>query len=115
MVTIEYAHSGKAHCLQVFGHAAAAPKGEDLICCAVSTLAYTAAQNALRLYEQGDLQQFPDTSLNVGTAQVAAVATVEGGERVAQMFCTVATGFEMLARQYPEHVMFRETVNGAKA
>ena len=115
MVTIEYAHSEKAHCLQVFGHAAAAPKGEDLVCCAVSTLAYTATQSALQLYEQGDLRQFPDTLLNAGTAQVAAVATAEGKERVAQMFRTVAIGIEMLARQYPEHVMFRETVNGEKA
>ena len=115
MVTVEFAHSDKAFCLQVYGHARTAPKGEDLVCCAASTLIYTAAQNALNLYELGALRQFPETILNSGNAQVAAVAEEATIERVDQMFRTVAIGFEMLARQYPEFVMFRETVTGDKA
>lgn len=112
MVTVEYAHSEKAHCIQVYGHARSAPKGEDLVCCAASTLIYTAAQSALDLYEQGALRQFPDTILDSGNAQVAALALPETIEKVAQMFRTVATGFDMLARQYPEYLVYRETVNG---
>jgi len=115
MVTVEYVHSEKAFCLQVYGHARFAPKGEDLVCCAVSTLTYTAAQSALQLYEQGQLRQFPETLLESGTAQVAAVAVPEAIEQVAQMFRTVANGFDLLARQYPEYIVFRETVNGEKA
>ena len=112
MVTVEYTRTNKAFCLQVYGHARSAPKGEDLVCCAASTLAYTAAQSALELYEDGALRQFPDTVMESGSAQVAAVATPEDIERVAQMFRTIATGYEMLARQYPEYIMFRETVQG---
>lgn len=115
MVTVEFARSGKAFCLQVYGHARTAPKGEDLVCCAASTLIYTAAQNALCLYEAGALRQFPDTTLNSGNAQVAAVAEETAVERVEQMFRTIAVGYEMLARQYPEYVMFRETVSGEQA
>lgn len=115
MVTVEYAHSDRAFCLQVYGHARSAPKGEDLVCCAASTLAYTAAQNALELYEQGALRQFPDTILDSGNAQVAAVAAPEATVRVEQMFHTIAIGFDMLARQYPEYLMFREVVNGEQA
>lgn len=112
MVTVEYARTDKAFCLQVYGHARTAPKGEDLVCCAASTLIYTAAQSALDLYEDCALRQFPDTVMESGNAQVAAVAVPESLERVEQMFRTVATGLEMLARQYPEYVMFRELVNG---
>ena len=115
MVTVEYAHSDRAFCLQVYGHARSAPKGEDLVCCAASTLTYTAAQNVLELYERGALRQFPDTTLNPGNAQVAAVATPDAVEKVEQMFRTIAIGFDMLARQYPDYLMFRETVNGEQA
>lgn len=115
MITVEYAHSDRAFCLQVYGHARSAPKGEDLVCCAASTLVYTAAQSALDLYEQGALRQFPDTILASGNAQVAALAMHEGREKVEQMFRTVAAGFELLARQYPEYIVFRETVNGEQA
>ena len=115
MVTVEYAHSNSAFCLQVYGHAQSAPKGEDLVCCAASTLIYTAAQSALDLYSDGALRQFPETVLDSGNAQVAAVAAAGAQERVAQMFRTVAVGFELLARQYPEHLMFRETVNSEQA
>ena len=112
MVTVEYKRAGKAFCLEVYGHARSAPKGEDLVCCAASTLTYTAAQSALDLYEQGALKHFPDTILSSGNAQVAAVAQQETQEKVEQMFRTVAAGFELLARQYPKYLRFLETVNG---
>lgn len=115
MVTVEYHHSDRAFCIQVYGHARSAPKGQDLVCCAASTLTYTAAQNVLDLYEQGALRQFPETVTNPGNAQVAAVAEHGYEERVEQMFRTIAVGYELLARQYPEYVMFREVVNGEKA
>ena len=112
MVTVEFTRSGRAFCLQVFGHARSAPKGEDLVCCAASTLAYTAAQSALDLYERGAVKQFPDVALNSGNAQVAAVALPEAQAQVEQMFRTVAVGFDLLARQYPEYLVFRETIQG---
>lgn len=115
MVTVEYTRAGNAFCLQVYGHARSAPKGEDLVCCAASTLTYTAAQSALDLYEQGTLKHFPDTILSAGNAQVAAVALPETREKVEQMFRTIAAGFELLARQYPDYVLFREQVNGEEA
>ena len=115
MVTVEYAHNDKAYCLQVYGHARSAPRGDDLVCCAASTLTYTAAQSVVDLYEQGALRRFPDTVLASGNAQVAAVALSETQEKVEQMFRTIATGYEMLARQYPEYIIFRETVNGDQA
>lgn len=115
MVSIEFARSSHAFCLQVYGHAGSAPKGKDLVCCAASTLAYTAAQCALDLYQEGALRQFPETVLDPGVAQVATVAVPEELEKVEQMFRTIATGFDMLARQHPEFVSFRETVNGDQA
>ena len=109
MITVNFTHTRRAFCLQVYGHARTAPKGEDLVCCAASTLIYTAAQNAMRLYEQGALRQFPDTVLVSGNGQVAVVATAESQEQVGQVFQTIAVGFDMLARQYPDYVKYRKT------
>ena len=80
------------------------------MCCAASTLAYTAAQSALQLYEAGVLEQFPETEMNPGAAKVAAVATPEGLVRVEQMFHTVCAGFELLAQQYPAYIQFGDQV-----
>lgn len=113
MVTVEFTQSGKGFALVVYGHAGAAQRGQDLVCCAASTLIYTAAQCALDLYGEGALRQFPEIVTESGDAQVAAVATEEGIEQVQQMFRTVATGLEMLARQYSENVHFVKRINMA--
>lgn len=110
MISVEFTQKGKGSCIVVCGHAGTAPKGEDLVCCAVSALVYTAAQCALDLYGEGFLQQFPETILKPGNSQVAALATEEGAQRVRQMFVTVATGLQLLARQYPENVSYVERV-----
>ena len=85
------------------------------MCCAASTLTYTAAQSALELYEDGALRDWPETVLEEGKAQIAAVAVDGCKVQAQQMFRTIATGFEMLARQYPEYVIFWEIVNGDQA
>lgn len=110
MITVDFTHKKNSFCLQVYGHARSAPKGEDLVCCAASTLIYTAAQNSMWLYEQGALRQFPDSVLVSGNGQVSVIATTETKKQVEQMFRTIAVGFDMLARQYPDYLKFRETV-----
>ena len=110
MITVDFTHKKRSFCLQVYGHARSAPKGEDLVCCAASTLIYTSAQNALLLYEQGALQQFPDEVLVSGNGQVSVMAKTETQKQVEQMFRTIAVGFDMLARQYPDYIKYRETV-----
>lgn len=107
MVTVEYTQDGRSFCLQVSGHARSAPKGEDLVCCAASTLAYTGAQSALDLYTNGYLKQLPETQMVSGSALVAATATEEGLERTQQMFSTIVAGYALLARQYPEFIELR--------
>lgn len=76
------------------------------MCCAASTLAYTAAQSALQLYEAGLLERFPDMEMHPGIAKVAAMATRDGLVLVEQMFSTVCAGFKLLAQQYPAYIQF---------
>ena len=106
MVTVTFHRQDTAFTLEMHGHAGAAPRGEDLVCCAASTLVYTAVQGALKLYESGMLASFPETALQPGAARVAAMATPEGLIRVEQMFCTVLAGFELLVQQYPAYIRF---------
>ena len=43
-------HNGSIH-LTLYGHANTGEKGKDLLCCAVTTLAYTAAQAMSYFFE----------------------------------------------------------------
>lgn len=42
--------------MQVNGHARSAAKGEDLVCCAISTLTQTLVRNMELAYKRGELQ-----------------------------------------------------------
>ena len=112
MVRILYVHSGTGFVLQEEGHADAAPKGEDIVCSAVSILLYTAAQRMLDLYVDEKLQQWPIVDLRSGNSRVAADARKDCVGTVRQAFETVLTGFRVLAMQYPQHVMVTESSPG---
>lgn len=89
--------------LSVCGHAAAAPRGEDLICGAVTTLAYTLAQ-AVSL-QQDQLQCPPEISLEEGEAVIAALPKPEAQAQVQHTFWVVQMGLRMLAHNYPQHIV----------
>lgn len=86
------------------GHARAAPKGEDLICAAATTLAYTAAQAVSFFYEQGKLKRIPKIDMRDGSAVVIATPTQEGYAEVLHAFWVVQCGIHLLCCNYPEHI-----------
>lgn len=86
------------------GHARAAPKGDDLICAAATTLAYTAAQAVSFFYEHGKLKRKPKIDICDGSATVIAIPTEEGYAQVLHAFWVVQCGIHLLACNYPQHV-----------
>lgn len=88
--------------LEVKGHAGYAPAGHDIICAAVSTLAYTLAQNlALTLCMDEYSAQFED-----GYAYIEANPPETSAEQCRGIFMTIANGFAMLAAQYGQYIQF---------
>lgn len=85
--------------LTVKGHAQSAPKGEDLICAAVSALAYTLAAFCRERNAASTVRLAP------GDAVVEADARADGIEDAYEF---VRTGLQLLAVQTPRYVSVRE-------
>ena len=86
------------------GHASTAPKGEDMICAAATTLAYTAAQAVNFFHEQGKLKRRPKIDIREGSATVIATPTEEGYPEVLHAFWVVQCGIHLLVCNYPRNV-----------
>ena len=93
---------GPHHC-HVSGHAGSGPWGRDLVCAAVSTLVLTLAENVRRLAAQGAAED-PRILLDRGTASISCLPAGSGQDPVVPVFETLALGFRLLARQYPEFI-----------
>ena len=109
MVNIKYVCRDTSFLLQAAGHAGAAPKGQDLVCCGVSVLIQTLAQRVLDLYTENLLQEFPETTLSPAGSCVAAKALPETVQLVEQAFAVILTGLRMLAEQYPQFITIFES------
>lgn len=90
----------RALALDVSGHAQSAPKGEDLICAAASTLAFT-AEAAL----QDEAERFyPRVVRKPGEVRISCEPTAGARKACRRLLDTLWFGFELLAREYPEYV-----------
>ena len=92
------------------GHAGAGPKGQDLVCAAVSALAQTLEQAVQRLYFQSMLRRCPMIELGEGSARIAAVPKERYSREVAMVFWTVQNGIAELAESFPENVTLEEAM-----
>ena len=103
------AADGSLH-MKTAGHAGAAPKGQDLVCAGVSTLAQTLAQAVEWLYYQGMLRRCPRVELCEGNAEIIAQPKQAFRTEAAMVFWTVQNGIAALAESFPENVMLEEAM-----
>lgn len=90
--------------LRVSGHAGSAPKGEDLVCAAVSILVYTAATCLQEAWLRGKLQVQPEILLQEGFARIRVKPMAHHRAAAQQIFSVVRCGMEILAGSFPHHV-----------
>ena len=90
--------------LKMRGHASYAPRGEDLVCAAVSALALTAGEAAVLLDSQGLLKRPPMVQLGEGSALVIVTPREHALAEVLMSFWTVQAGVFALQQKYPRHV-----------
>ena len=86
------------------GPAGSAPRGEDLVCSAATMLAYTAAQAAQFLLEQGKLKERPEVCLEAGAAAVSVMPPEEALAAALHPIWVVQCGIHVLAHNYPQNV-----------
>ena len=103
------AADGSLH-MKTAGHAGAAPKGQDLVCAGVSTLAETLAQAVERLYYQGMLRRCPRVELEEGRAEIIAQPKARFYKEAAMVFWTVQNGMGALAAGFPGNVKLEEAL-----
>ena len=117
MIEIHAAMSASAdggYCrLAVTGHAGAAPKGEDLVCAAVSALVQTFAG---WVEDQGEKRTLEaDVRVEEGRAVIAANAGIWQMERLIDCFEIICFGLERLARQHPEYIAYKSGACGKES
>lgn len=95
MITIIYDEKEHDMTLQASGHAGYAPKGQDIVCAAVSCLMQTLAYSV----DGGTATRDPDGD------NVLRVQAAQSSDTLAK-FELVTDGLMLLAQQYPENVRF---------
>ena len=109
MIRIQYVRRGTVFQMEAQGHANAAPRGQDLVCCGVSVLVQSLAQRVLDMYAEGQLKDFPDAVVKPDGTRVAVRARPRTVLQVEQAFAVVLTGLRMLCRQYPGYIEIFES------
>ena len=98
MIRAQYGRRGLTLVLK--GHASSAPKGQDLVCAAASTLAFTAAE-ALR----DEAERFyPSVVQRPGELRITCEPASGSRKACRRLLDTIWVGFELLARDYPAYV-----------
>jgi uncharacterized protein YsxB (DUF464 family) len=89
----------------VHGHAGSAPIGHDLVCAAVSALALTLAGNVSYMQAQDAVYEVV-IKLDEGNAEIQCTPHRRYKNSVAQIYCAICVGFELLATKYPENISY---------
>lgn len=105
MIRVTYCR--KDHCLTVKGHALSGEAGHDLVCAAASILAYTLAnfvENTMSVGAATDRV----VRLENGYAEISCKVKKAYRATITLSFDSICSGFDILARRYPEYVKFEE-------
>nr|DAG18134.1 MAG TPA: cysteine protease [Caudoviricetes sp.] len=88
--------------LSMYGHADGGEYGHDLICAAVTTLAYTMAQAVINMDERGELVESPCIRISKGNAQICFRHRNQEHGRITMD--VLRAGLGCLAHNYPQNI-----------
>ena len=103
MIKVEMMQTDKGYSVAASGHADYAPKGQDIVCAAVSVLLQTLAN---KVEEAARQKQLESSCVQHGESFVVQAKPSGGmtGIMVAAWYDFVEEGLSELAGQYPDHV-----------
>ena len=87
------------------GHAGSGEKGHDLVCAAVSILAYTLASLVDGLEYETQIHG-ATVEMNDGDAWISCEPIDNYKFPIKLMFDTICAGFDILAQEYPDNVSY---------
>lgn len=90
--------------LRISGHAGAGEIGQDIVCSACSTLAYTLAQTIIVMDSYGNLRKPPRTEIESGEGLIVAKPKAEALQETLHYFCMTYIGYMLLRENYPQYV-----------
>ena len=102
---IRVCYDRRDHHVTVTGHAGFAERGADILCAAASMLLHTLAGAVRRLSERGLAEDIAVT-LRTGAGEVLCSPAAEFDCVVTAVMDSIVLGFELLAEDYPEYVVF---------
>lgn len=92
--------------MRVSGHAAAGPKGYDVVCAGASMYAFGIAQVIKNMEEEGKLETPPFIQTEQpGRVVVACVPKPQYFSEAVHTFYVAQVGFQLLSEAYPKHAM----------
>ena len=94
--------------LTLQGHAGSAPYGQDLVCAAVSALAYALAQRLTELDHQGAFEEPPRIELSSGNGQISVIAKAKCAREIEEDFRLIYSGLMLLQNHYPQCITVDE-------
>jgi uncharacterized protein YsxB (DUF464 family) len=95
--------------ITIKGHAEYAEKGSDIVCSAVSILAYTLAEHLAVMYEGGLLEEKPIVQMSDGNMKLECKPKKEALHYMTTTYAFVGLGFAIIANTYPECVKLNES------
>ena len=93
------------HAVRIRGHAGSGEAGHDLVCAAVSILAYTLASCVVNMEETGEATD-SRAVLCSGEAEIVCTPTKEMSGEVTRVMDAICGGFEILAEGYSANVTY---------
>lgn len=102
---IRIVYHRKYHRVTVDGHAQSGEVGHDLVCAAVSALAYTLGAAIANMEAAGQVRNAV-ADFKSGHAELACKAPHRLNATVTLVFDTVCNGFALIAGKYRENVSF---------
>lgn len=103
MIRITYYR--KKHRVTIEGHAESAEKGHDLVCSAVSVLAYTLAAFVTNMDASGQLKS-KSVKLGEGDSRICCKTATKNDAGVTLVFDSICGGFELLRENFPQFVNY---------
>ncbi|MCT4661626.1 MAG: ribosomal-processing cysteine protease Prp [Tissierellales bacterium] len=104
MVRVELLkHDHQVFGYEVSGHAGYAESGQDIVCSAVSILAYTGINTLLDRYECSITYEIDEGYILLKLEQ----ETLENCKEASVVLETIAVGFESILESYPEYITLK--------
>lgn len=105
MTTITLTRTKETICIDIKGHAEYAESGKDIVCSAISILAYTLAEHLATVFEQGIIKKKPIVELGDGSFRIECnTDDKKVYSYLLGKYMFVMVGYELIQNTYPEYV-----------